>query len=803
LNPTNTTTAPQEREPLSGDPTEPRQGVSNRVSWKAEPASPKFKGPVNVFQGRQLRPRPRDLSAEHQFDEWEMYLSREASTPVALVRTGDKGGGQSAGNCASFSEGASLNLLPHHLQELRASGLRDETIRAAGIFSATDRNRIAEILNWQTVAARMSSGLVFPFRDGNGPNGYARIKPDHPRRKNGRVIKYESPRGRSNELYVPPNTFAALTDPTVLLLITEGEKKSLAADQHGMACLGLVGVYGWKDASGERMLPALERVAWRNREVVIVFDSDVRHNPDNQTAETRLAAILTRRGAHVRVARLPDGPVGEDGRPTKLGLDDFIVAHGLEALRAVLSTAEVPAEPDSTMVKVPAKSLDPCREVGAFIDLRKTNNVSRLRFWRGAWYHWENGYYQELSREEVQSQLVAHLNDVAFQLTTTVIGNHMAQLKAQTILSDSISAPAWLGTKPLPWAGNEIMACRNTLVHLPSLVANRDYACAATPLYFSTVALDYDFSPTAPRPDAWLAFLDQLWPGDSQSIATLQQWFGYSLVVDTRQQKILMLIGPRRSGKGTIARVLRQLVGAANVAGPTLASLGTNFGLWPLLDKSLAIISDARLGNRTDSSIVVERLLSISGEDALTVDRKHQEPVTTKLNTRLMLLTNELPRLTDSSGALAGRMLLLRLTQSWFGHEDHGVFTRLQQELPGILLWAIQGWQRLRDQGHFTQPTTTAELHRDLDDLTSPVGAFIREQCVQGPDHTVLRKTLFDAYRRWCQEAGRARVEDAAGFGRNLRAVLPSLGGGWQGSGSTRERTYEGIALQVAGAGTG
>src|SRR5262249_11196231 len=98
---------------------------------------------------------------------------------------------------------------------------------------------------------------------------------------------------------------------------------------------------------------------------------------------------------------------------------------------------------------------------------------------------------------------------------------------------------------------------------------------------------------------------------------------------------------------------------AGGQAGPTLSSLGTNFGLWPLLGKNVAMIQDARLSGRTDVAAVVERLLSISGEDALTIDRKNLPPVTTRLTARFMLLSNELPKLTDSSGALPGRMILL------------------------------------------------------------------------------------------------------------------------------------------------
>jgi putative DNA primase/helicase len=58
---------------------------------------------------------------------------------------------------------------------------------------------------------------------------------------------------------------------------------------------------------------------------------------------------------------------------------------------------------------------------------------------------------------------------------------------------------------------------------------------------------------------------------------------------------MLLVVGLKRSGKGTLARVLKALVGEDNVAGPTLSSLATSFGLWPLLGKTVAVVSDARL----------------------------------------------------------------------------------------------------------------------------------------------------------------------------------------------------------------
>ena len=61
--------------------------------------------------------------------------------------------------------------------------------------------------------------------------------------------------------------------------------------------------------------------------------------------------------------------------------------------------------------------------------------------------------------------------------------------------------------------------------------------------------------------------------------------------------------------------------------GPTLAGLGTNFGLSPA-DRQAAGDHLRRPPGQLPAHTVVERLLSITGEDMLTVDRKYREPWT-------------------------------------------------------------------------------------------------------------------------------------------------------------------------------
>jgi putative DNA primase/helicase len=213
----------------------------------------------------------------------------------------------------------------------------------------------------------------------------------------------------------------------------------------------------------------------------------------------------------------------------------------------------------------------------------------------------------------------------------------------------------------------------------------------------------------------------------------------------------------------------------------------------------VAIITDARLGGHTDLAQVVENLLSISGEDARTIDRKHLPSCTTRLHTRFVMISNEVPKLIDASGALATRFILLKLTEGFLHREDRELTTYLLRELPGILLWAIEGWKRLKDRGYFLQPKSGQDMVSLMEDLSSPVGAFVRDMCVIGPEHTIPIHDLFEAWKGWCVSKGREKsAGDEHTFGKNLRAAVPNLATTRLGPRTEkRPRHYQGIALAL------
>lgn len=407
------------------------------------------------------------------------------------------------------------------------------------------------------------------------------------------------------------------------------------------------------------------------------------------------------------------------------------------------------------------------------------SGTTTLRFWRQEWHQWSGRSYihvdpvdltgkvnraikQEFDRLNIIAQERGTFDDDGDErpkhvrrVTRSLVSDVVAAIQGECSLPSDQEAPFWISGKG-PWPAQECFATGSGIIHLASLVDGKpDSLGPSTPDFFSPNAVHYGFPNNdpnqCPTPTRWLSFLDSLWGNDYQQIQLLQEWMGYCLLPDTSQQKLMLFLGPKRSGKGTIARTLTQLVGENNVVNPRLSQFDKEYGMWPLVGKTVAIVSDARLGNRNDTAEIVETLLSISGEDKQTVSRKYLSHINTRIRTRFTILSNDLPDLQDASGAFHSRCMLLETTQSFIGREDKHLEHDLLAELPGILVWAIQGYARLRERGYFEQPESGKNTLHQLEHLTSPIKKFLDEFCVVGADEWVCTDRAYITYCDFCR----------------------------------------------------
>jgi putative DNA primase/helicase len=384
-----------------------------------------------------------------------------------------------------------------------------------------------------------------------------------------------------------------------------------------------------------------------------------------------------------------------------------------------------------------------------------------LVHYAGDFFRYKGTHYDIMEEATIRSSIYKYLsrckrqdkkgNIVPFAPNPTSVNGVVDATKAITHLENAANTkpPVWLdgygNTRP---EASKLISLQNGLFHLEdSILLPHSLG------FFTQNSLPFEYDPQAQCPQ-WQKFLGDVWGKDQQSIDTLQEMFGYVLSGSTSEQKFFNIIGPRRSGKGTINKILVALLGLHNTCAPQLEELTDTFGLQSWLGKLLASVTDARLPDRNRSG-VVSQLLRVVGGDAVTVNRKNRESWEGYLPTRVVIYSNEVLQLTENSNALTGRMIVLKMTNSFYGREDTTLSTRLETELSGIFNWAMEGLRRrLERGGYFVQPESGKVLLETMEAIGNPIGTFVEDTLMEDPTGVVRKDYLFACYRRWNQKHG-------------------------------------------------
>lgn len=442
-----------------------------------------------------------------------------------------------------------------------------------------------------------------------------------------------------------------------------------------------------------------------------------------------------------------------------------------------------------------------------------------LRCWQQEYYLWSSGNYLKLERRVLKVLVRAHLDRVenVKPVTNHKVEETMYALDRWVLLHHIESPPLWIGKTPLaptnsPWLPrpeDNLIPFENGILNILGCVAGHPTLSDPTPELFSFSTKPYDFDPSAKAP-RWKAFLRDVFENDRERIRLLQEWFGLCISPITSFQKMALLEGPTRAGKSTVLRVLQAVVGDQNTVSVPLTSLKSRFGLWPLLDKTLAVCPDAFVG--ADPGLIVETLKEITGEDTVMADRKMLSPVSTRIRTRIAVAVNEVPDNLEDGRALATRLLVVSFRKSYEGREDVHLEQKLVSEVQGIFNWSLKGLLRLLKTGKFTVSQLGESVRKDIVDRNSPIHGFVSSVCALGSNYHTDKDTIWRAWTAYCQDRG-LQTGSRRHFVGRLRNAVPSLQerrivcqpsdteGGRKGDGKVdtvdgRARVWGGIAVR-------
>jgi hypothetical protein len=232
-------------------------------------------------------------------------------------------------------------LLPQHAALLANSGIHPAIAhkrRYRSVIATGDLRPLGFAAFQRRVPA-----LLIPIADVTGKIVTYQLRPDEPRVVDGKIVKYEFPRGSRMVLDVPAWVRGRMSDPSVPLFITEGSRKADAAVSKGLCCIALLGVWnfrGTNEHGGKTALGDWESISLNGRTVYICFDSDAMHKEPVHQALVRLRAFLVSRGADVWLIYLPPSETG-----AKVGLDDFLAAGSSKEALLALATKKLSTPP--------------------------------------------------------------------------------------------------------------------------------------------------------------------------------------------------------------------------------------------------------------------------------------------------------------------------------------------------------------------------------------------------------------------------------------------------------------------------
>ena len=251
--------------------------------------------------------------------------------------------------------------------------------------------------------------------------------------------------------------------------------------------------------------------------------------------------------------------------------------------------------------------------------------------------------------------------------------------------------------------------------------------------------------PVAQCPN-WLAWLLERQP-DQETRDCIQEIYGYCLAVDINFHVFFFFYGDGGTGKSTAVSVLEMLVGEGNRVSIQLEELDNAFMRSQLAGKALYLCKELT----TKSFNHIGLIKAIVSGDPIPVDVKYAQPYDFKPFGRMVMESNVIATTPDSSGGFSRRFVQIDWDRPIAREKmDFNLLDNFRDEMPGIMVWAMEGLKRLRERGHFHLTSKSEESRDQLLRHRSQVASFLGSEFVFEADSGYLSlNQLYACYLEW------------------------------------------------------
>ena len=313
-------------------------------------------------------------------------------------------------------------------------------------------------------------------------------------------------------------------------------------------------------------------------------------------------------------------------------------------------------------------------------------------------------------------------------------------------------------------------------------------------------SLPVKYDPEEEVPKEFMEFLNSsLDPGEKLLI---QELMGYCLLPDYMFHHLFWVYGVARAGKGVWARTMNALFGRTFSSVPINHLNGHyRFAEARLFRKLCNISSEPTLKKDQKGQtqyMSVQTLNALTGKDLISAELKNiQNPIEFTNKAKIIILSNELPRVRETSDAFFQRLKIIHFNKQFLGknqiknYEDQWIHD--PKKMSGLLNFATKGAIRVLENGDFTIPESEKELKIQFVRNNDTFNAFMEEKTISHYQAWTPKKELYEFYSKFCNENELYCLSEKD-FNQKMR-VTPKYREYQKGVGSKRKRGWLGLKI--------
>lgn len=265
----------------------------------------------------------------------------------------------------------------------------------------------------------------------------------------------------------------------------------------------------------------------------------------------------------------------------------------------------------------------------------------------------------------------------------------------------------------------------------------------------------------------WAEFIEEILP-DEATRAFVQRLFGQAMLGRVTEHIMPIFTGTGANGKGTLRDAVAHAFGDYAIDVDPEILMEQKFGrhgtfLLELLGRRVVFCSETERG-RKFAEATMKRLV---GGDPIQGNRMHKDPITFLPSHTLILLTNELPKVSGDDPAVWRRLLVVPFDVVIPPERrDGNLPDRLRAAAPAVLAWVYQGWLDYQEQG-LNPPEAVQARTAQYQAESDAVGRFLAEGTQENANASERASAMYEAYSAWCRAEGEPQ-ESIQDFGKAM-----------------------------------